>query len=237
VPRGRLAVAAAPGDDLPIFPAAMSQHMYTLYYSPGTASMAVHLALLEIGAPYRLEPVDFDKRQQFSAQYLRLNPQGAVPTLLIDGRPYTESAALLLMLAERHPQARLAPSPADPRRLEWYQWIVYQSNVLGATYRNWFYPADLGAAEHPPAVRAALQARIEGAWERVDAQLAARGPYLLGAELSAADLLLIMYLRWSRNMPRPALEWPALRQFASLLRSRSSWQRLCEIEQLSEWRG
>ena len=211
--------------------------MYTLYYSPGTASMVVHLALLEIGAPYRLELVDFDTQAQHSAAYLKLNPQGVVPTLLIDGQPHVESAALLMMLADRHPQAQLAPPPGSAGRNAWYQSIVLQSNLLGATYRNWFYPPDLGAAEHPPTVRAALQARIEGAWTRFDAQLAARGPYLLGEQFSGADLLLIMYQRWSRNMPRPTLTWPALQRHAALLRARPSWQRLCELEGLTEWRG
>ena len=211
--------------------------MYTLYYSPGTASLCVHLALLEIGAPYRLELVDFDQRAQRSPAYLRLNPQGLVPTLLIDGQAYGESAALLMMLAERHPEARLAPPVGTARRNQWYQWLVFQSNTLGASYRNWFYPPDLGAAEHPVPVRAALQARIEAVWARLDAQLDAHGPYLLGEELSAADLQLLMYLRWSRNMPRPALEWPALKRYAALLRARASWQRLCELEQLTEWRA
>ena len=73
--------------------------MYTLYYSPGTASMVVHLALLEIGADYRLELVDFDKKAQHSAEYLKLNPCAKVPTLLIEGRPVYESAALLAILA------------------------------------------------------------------------------------------------------------------------------------------
>ena len=87
--------------------------MYTLYYSPGSASMVVHLALLETGAPYRLELVDLAKGAQQSTEYLKLNPQGVVPTLVIDGRPLTESAALLMILAERHPDARLAPPPAS----------------------------------------------------------------------------------------------------------------------------
>jgi glutathione S-transferase len=211
--------------------------VYTLYYSPGTASLAVHLALLEIGAPYRLELVSFEQQAQRSAEYLRLNPHGVVPTLLIGGQPYAESAALLLMLADRHPEGRLGPPAASPKRNAWYQWIVYQSANLGATYRNWFYPADLGAAEHPPGLRAALQQRIEAVWIRLDAQLAAEGPYLLGEDFSAADLLLIMYLRWSRNMPRSGLEWPALRDFAVRVRARASWQRLCDIEGLGEWRS
>ena len=88
--------------------------MYTLYYSPGTASMVVHLALLEIGAPHRLELVDFDKDAQHSPEYLRLNPRGQVPTLVIDGQPYFESAALLMILAERHPEAGSRRRPAAP---------------------------------------------------------------------------------------------------------------------------
>jgi glutathione S-transferase len=211
--------------------------VYTLYYSPGTASMAVHLALLEIGAPHQLELVDFENKSQRSESYLRLNPQGQVPTLVIEGHAYTESAALLMMLADRHPEARLAPPPGTPKRNEWYQWLVFGSNALGASYRNWFYPADLGASEHPPAVRAALQARIEKLWTRIDGQLASRGPYLLGEEISAVDLLLIMYMRWSRRMPRTALDWPALKRFATLMRQRKSWQRLCDIENLEEWRS
>ena len=197
----------------------------------------MHLALLEIGAPHQLELVDFDRKAQRTEAYLRLNPQGQVPTLVVDGLAYTESAALLMVLADRHPEAHLAPPLGTPGRNEWYQWLVFQSNTLGASYRNWFYPPDLGAAEHPPTVRAALQGRIEGVWTRLDTQLAARGPYLLGAEFSAADLLLIMYMRWSRNMPRTALEWPALKRFATLVRARQSWQRLCDIEQLSDWRS
>jgi glutathione S-transferase len=209
--------------------------MYTLYYSPGTASMVVHLALLEIGAPYRLELVDFASGAQRDPQYLRLNPHGNVPTLLIDGKPMTESAALLMILADRHPQARLAPAPGTAERDEWYQWVVYLSNTLAATYRFWFYPADLGMEEHTPAVRAALQRKIEGVWNRLDPHLSAAGPYLLGSEFSGADLLLTMLMRWSRNMPRPATEWPALKRVADLVRARASWRKLYELEGLTEW--
>lgn len=209
--------------------------MYTLYYSPGTASMVVHLALLEIGAPHELKLVDFDKDEQHGADYLKLNPHGTVPTLVIDGRAMTESAAILMMLCDRHPEAKLAPPVGTAERDAWYQWIVYLSNTLAATYRFWFYPPDLGAEEHPPAVKAALQKKIESVWDRLDAHIAANGPCLLGERFSGADLLLLMLMRWSRNMPRPVTEWPALKQYAALMRSRPSWKRLYEIEGLSEW--
>jgi glutathione S-transferase len=211
--------------------------VYTLYYSPGSASMVVHLALLEIGAPHRLELVDFERDAQHSPEYLRLNPRGQVPTLLIDGQPYFESAALLMVLAERHPEAGLAPPPGSALRAGYLQWIVYFANALGPPYRQWFYPPDLGSEEHPPFVREALRQKIEGAWSLVDAHLAARGPYMLGGEFSAVDLLALMYMRWSRNMPRPVTAWPALKAYADRLRTRPSWAKLYEIEGLTEWRG
>jgi len=211
--------------------------MYTLYYVPGSASMVVHQALLEIGVPYRPEMVDLEKNAQRSPEYLRLNPMGKVPTLVIDGKPYFESAALLMILAERHPEAKLAPPPGSELRAAWYQWIAFFTNALGSTYRCWFYPPELGSAEHPPAVREALRQKIESAWALVDAHLQSHGPYMLGAQFSGVDLLATMYMRWSRNMPRSALEWPALERLADLVRARPSWARLYEIERLTEWRG
>ena len=209
--------------------------MYTLYYSPGSASMVVHLALLEIGAPYRLELVDVHGGRQHEPRYLKLNPEGVVPTLVIDGEPVTESAALLMALAERHPDARLAPKPGSFERDLWYQWVVYLSNTLAATYRLWFYPSDLGKPEHLPHVRDALRQKIESAWDRLESHLAANGPYLVGREFSGADLYLTMLMRWSRKMPRPATEWSRLKALADRVRERRSWKRLYELEGLTEW--
>ena len=209
--------------------------MYTLYYSPGTASMVVHLALLEIGAPHRLQRVDFSRDEQQGAEYLRVNPRGQVPALVVDGRAYFESAALLMLLAERHPEAKLAPPVGSPRRGEWYQWIAFFASSVAPLYRQWFYPADLGSPEHPPFVRDALRQKIEDAWSLVDAHLAANGPYMLGGEFSGVDLQALMYMRWSRNMPKPVTAWPALKAFADRMRQRPSWKRMYEVEGLTDW--
>jgi glutathione S-transferase len=209
--------------------------MYTLYYSPGTASMVVHLALLEIGAPYQLKLVDFEKNGQHDAEYLKLNPGAKVPTLLIDGRAVYESGALLIILAERHPEAKLIPPAGTPEREAWLQWVVFLSNALMSTYRLWFYPQELGYEELPANIRAAVQRKIESVWDRLDAHLATHGPHMLGAELSGVDLMLTMLMRWSRNMPRPVTEWPALKRLADLVRARPSWKKLYELEGLTEW--
>jgi glutathione S-transferase len=209
--------------------------MYTLYYAPGSASMAVHLALLEIGAPHRLEKVDLEAGEQHSAAYRKLNPRGQVPTLVIGGKPYFESVGLLMLLAELHPEVRLAPPVGSALQPAWYQWMAFMANSLAPMYRLWFMPKDLGPDELPPVVRDAIRRKIEDSWSLVDVHLGTNGPCMLGAEVSAVDLLTLMYMRWSRNMPKPATDWPALKRFAGLMRRRPSWNKLYEIEGLTEW--
>ena len=209
--------------------------MYTLYYGRGAASLAIHAALKEIGAPYELVEIDLEAGQQRSPEYLRINPQGKVPTLLIDGKPFTESAALMMILAERHPQSNLAPASGTLARAEWYELIVTMANNLGNNFRLWFYPSDIGSTHEDSALRGAIQQRIEAMWATLDARLADNGPYLLGETFSGADLMLTMYMRWSRNMPRPATAWPALQKYADMMRARPSWRHVTEVEQLTGW--
>ncbi|WP_300621718.1 glutathione S-transferase [Dokdonella sp.] len=209
--------------------------MYILYYSPGTASMAVHQTLIEIGAPHELRKVDIDAGEQKQADYLRLNPNGTVPTLVVDGAPTYECLALLLLLAERHPEAALAPAPGTPARATWLQWMAHLANTLQPAFRQWFYPQDFARSEHEQDSKAFARRRIEGVWQRLDAHLAAHGPFVSGADFGVADLYATMLMRWSRNMPKPATEWPALAALAARVKARPSWRRLYEIEGLSEW--
>src|SRR4249920_1917954 len=73
--------------------------MYTLYWSPGTASMCVHWMLIELGEPHELVKVDIESGEHRKPEYLKLNPSGVVPTLVVDGAPLGESAALCMLLA------------------------------------------------------------------------------------------------------------------------------------------
>ena len=209
--------------------------MYTLYYSPGTASMAVHLALLEIGAPHELRVIDFDTLGQKDPEYLRLNPNGTVPTLIVDGRAIYECSALLLLLGERHPEAGLAPPPGAPTRGVYLQWMLHFANTLQPAFRQWFYPTDFGPAEDDDTMREYARRRIEAAWDRLDAHLVANGPCMLGADFSMADLYATMLMRWSRNMPKPADRWPALAALAARVKARPSWKQLYAVEGLTEW--
>ncbi|HWU76276.1 MAG TPA: glutathione S-transferase family protein [Rhodanobacter sp.] len=208
--------------------------MYTLYYSPGSASMLVHMALLDIGVPHTLEQVDLKAGQQRSAAYLAINPNGVVPTLMVDGVPHGEAAALTMLLAERHPEAALAPAAGSAKRGDYLQWMFYLANSLQPLFRQWFYPGDHlpGGAD---TVQEAARIGIEKCWSHIDAHLAAHGPCMLGDDFSAVDLFALMLMRWSRNMPRPATDWPQLAALVTRLKTRRSWKQVCEAEGLTEW--
>ncbi|HZZ03277.1 glutathione S-transferase family protein [Paraburkholderia sp.] len=210
---------------------------YLLYYSPGAASMAVHWMMIEMGIPFDARLVDIDAGNQRNPEYLRLNPSGRVPTLVVDGTPRHESAALLILLAERHPDAALAPAPGSADRAAWLELMVYLANTLLPAMRDWFYADVDGDPAGAEAVRALAQRRIEEACDRLDADLADGRDYLVGGEFSTADFLAVVIMRWTRNMPRPALGWPHLARYIRGLRALPSFIELNAREGLTEWRN
>jgi glutathione S-transferase len=100
--------------------------MLTLYFAPGSSSFAAHIALHETGAPFESRPLSFASQEQRAPAYLALNPEGKVPTLLVDGRPLTEVAGILFYLAKRFPEAALLPGDAegDAQAVSWMSFIA-----------------------------------------------------------------------------------------------------------------
>src|ERR1700722_7713055 len=134
--------------------------MYALYYSPGTASLAVHWMLIELGVPFELRLTDIETGGQESPDYLAVNPSGQVPALVVDGVAHAECAALLMLLAERHPERGFAPAPGAPERAASLQWMFYLANGLQPPFRAWFYP-------HEPAGELNAEAAGEAARPRI----------------------------------------------------------------------
>lgn len=209
--------------------------MYSLYYAPGAASMVVHWLLIELGVPHELRLVDTKAGQQKSPEYLALNPNGVVPTLIDDGVPRFECSALTTMLADRHAEGGLAPATDGALRPQYLQWMFHLANAVQPLFRIWWYPHEVAGAANEELVRECVRPRIEAAWDRLDAHLGARGPYLLGDHVSAADFYLAMLMRWSRNMPQPATTWPHLGALAQRMKMRPSFATLNEREGLTEW--
>src|SRR5947199_6045360 len=117
----------------------------TLYFAPGSSSMAVHIALHEIGAPFEARPMSFKNKDMRAATFLALNPEGKVPVLVIDGRPLTEVAAILFYLARRFPQAGLLPRDdpeAEAQALSWMSFCassLHRARAHGLDYAKGIY--------------------------------------------------------------------------------------------------
>jgi glutathione S-transferase len=129
----------------------------TLYFAPGASSMAPHIALHEIGAPFEAVPVSFHNNETRSADFLAVNPEGKVPTLLIDGRPLTEVAGILYYLARRFPEARLMPHDDPEAEAHVVSWMSFVASSV--------HPARRQGLEHAMQVYAIADARLgDGDW-------------------------------------------------------------------------
>ena len=219
----------------PSFSFLLGGSVYVLYYSPGAASFAVHWLLIELGVPFEARRLDLDAQEHKRPEYLKLNPNGLVPTLLIDGKPVYESAALVALLAERHPEAKLSPAVGTAERTTYLQWMFHLSNTLQPAFRTWFYPEGAAGAANIDAAKAEVRPRIEAAWERIASHLSSAGPLMCGERLSAVDFFATMLMRWSRNMPRPATSWAEIASYVAKMKARPSFRELYAREGLTEW--
>ena len=194
--------------------------MPQLHYYPSNASFLPHVMLREIGAPFELVLVDRTRNAQKSADYLRLNPNGLIPTLVDGDLVIFETAAIALYLADKHPEAGLAPPVGSPLRGAYYKWMVHLANTVQTGYRAWFYPhefvADPAATE---TAKVAAGLKMMAAFDRIADQLG-DGPWLLGETFSAADLYLLMLTRWGRSLPRPVRAIPELGAHAARVLAR-----------------
>jgi glutathione S-transferase len=198
--------------------------MIELHYYPDNASLFPHMLLREIGCPFELRLVDRTKDAQKSAAYLKLNPNGKIPVLVDDGEAISETGAIGLYLADKFPQAGLAPPPGDGDRAAYYKWMVFMACVPQAEFYPWFYPHEfVDDPQYAAHVKASANLRLMGIFERIAAQLDA-GPWLLGERFSAADLYLLMMTRWGSLLPKPVRELPEIGAHAARVVARPAVQ-------------
>lgn len=203
-----------------------------LYYYPSNASLAPHILLEEVGAPYELVLVNSTKSEHKSAAYLALNPAGVIPTLVDGMTVVTETAAIMLHLADKFPAHQLIPPLQTAERAACYRWLIYMTNTLQAELMHYFYPDRLGG-EQSELIKTNATARILTMLDILDAELAKHGgAFLLGTQYTIADIFLFMMCRWTRNMPKPARTRPHLSQFLIMMSERPAVIRAHAQEQL-----
>ena len=209
--------------------------MLKLHYHPSDASLMPHILLEELGVPFALQRVDRANNAQKSPAYLKLNPNGLIPVLEDGALVVYETPAILLHLADTHPQARLVPDIGTPERAQCYQWMVWLSNTLQATLVQYFYAERYVDAAGMADFRARTEARIDPMLDQLEAQLqSSAGPWLLGADYSAADCMAFVLCCWTRNFARPANSLPALGAYLARMRQRPAVQRAAATERLPE---
>ncbi len=175
---------------------------YVLYGDTGSGSAPVEMALAEIGAPAELRAVPLATDAQRAAEYRRINPMGRIPTLLLpDGTVVTETIAILLTLADRHPEAALLPVPGSSERTRALRWMVLAGAEGYPHVTRADYPERFSAdPAHAEPIRARAREMYRDLWRLVEADAGLAGdpaaPFLLGARFSVADIYIAVLSRW-----------------------------------------
>lgn len=172
--------------------------MFKLYYSPGSCALASHLALEEAGADYQAIRVDFKAGEQRSPQYLQINPKGRVPALVTPDGVLTETPAILVYIAQRFPQAALAPLD-DPFRFGVAQSFnsylcstVHVAHAHKGRGTRWVDESETAAIA---AMQRKVPQSVAAAFELIEQQFFA-GPWVLGERYSICDPYLFTVARW-----------------------------------------
>ena len=181
---------------------AASAPPHRLITAKGGGGLIVEAAFAVTRVPLEIEEIAWDDVGPHSKRLAPLNPLGQVPTLLLPGgAPMTESAAILLYLAELAPRAKLAPPPGDPQRAAFLRWLAFLVAAVYPTYTYGDDPSRWIGPEAGPKLRESTDAHRQKLLRFLDASVA-DSPWFLGKRFSAIDLYLPVLRLW-----RPGAEW------------------------------
>jgi glutathione S-transferase len=207
--------------------------MYELYWEAGTLAMAPHITLEEVGATYELHHVDMDGDALREPAFLRVNPAGTLPVLVHDGRALSESAAIMLYVASRHPDARLLPEPGTFAYGQTLHWLMFAATTLQSSGRRMFYPERFSTDEaHADAIRDKAEQDLLAAWKIVDEHALGSGPFIHGNRYSLADIYLVLMAIWLDDMARLRSELPRVARLFDAASRRPATRRVLELHEV-----
>ena len=195
--------------------------MYTLYWSAECGSFAPNAALAEAGVEFDLIEVDLAAGAHHAPEFLAINPRAQVPVLrLPDGTAMTESAAMMIHIADCHPDSRLLPPAGHPDRAKAYRWLffgavnIYESGCRISDPQHY--------SDHEPdfdGLRARARLDLDRYWDMVE-EVLVEPPFVLGAAFSAVDIFLLMMSQWHPDTTGLLRRLPALKALYDATRSR-----------------
>jgi glutathione S-transferase len=162
----------------------------TLYHASPSRSAVTLWMLEETGAPYDLKLLNLAANEQTQPDYLAINPMGKVPALKTDNVIVTEVAAICAYLADEFPDKKLAPPIGDPRRGAYFRWLFMSPSVIEPAANDKLFPR-----KEPPRATAIGWRDLDTVLDIV-AKAVAPGPYLLGEQFTAADVVVGSLLNW-----------------------------------------
>ncbi|GLS23729.1 glutathione S-transferase [Labrys miyagiensis] len=184
---------------------------YTLWGEPDSGSFMIEAALAEAGQEVHLIDIDLTKDEQHHAQYLAINPLGKIPALRFeDGTTIVQSAAILMALAEAHPQAHLLPALGAPDRRHALRWLIHVAAEIYPLIEVYDYPLRFAPPETAEtAMRSRVRHRIRERWLLVEQAASSEGSFLLSG-FSAIDLAIAAISNWAIGAEWRGKECPKL---------------------------
>jgi glutathione S-transferase len=200
-----------------------------LYYSPAACSLSPHIVLRELALPFELVKVNLKtKRTADERDFTAINPKGYVPALeLDDGQVLTEGPAIVQYLADRKPEAGLAPPNGTLARYRLQEWLNFISTELHKQFSPLFAP------NTPDATKDAQRERLAGRFDWLSKQLEGKD-YLLGKDFSVADAYLFTVLSWGRHVGIDLARWPTLKGYVERVAARPAVQEALKAEGLTK---
>jgi glutathione S-transferase len=199
-----------------------SNDTIVFFHSPNTRSSGTRILLEELGAPHELRAVNMKAGEQRRPAFLAVNPMGKVPAILHRGGLVTEQVAIFLYLADLFPQARLAPALDDRLRGPYLRWMTY--------YGACFEPAvvDRALKREPGPLAMVPYGDYDTMLKTLTDQLA-KGPYLLGERMTAADVLWGTALGWT-TMFKLVPELPVIMDYVKRLTTRPAAGKVKQLD-------
>ena len=203
--------------------------MMTLYFSPGACSVASHMALEETGAPYIEKRVLLARGENKTEDYLRINPRGRVPALVVDDQLLTENTAILTYLARKFPACKLMPTDPleEARCISTMAWLA---STVHPSYTRHLHPGrftDDAAAQ--PSVKEAGKKAFWANCEQIDSLLAGKH-WIMGKEFSVADCYALVFYTWGVHAALPMQELTAYTALNERMLQRPAVRKVLESE-------
>lgn len=198
-----------------------------LYYLPGACSLAPHIALREAGFAFDLDKVDRNTKQTAGGEdYNAVNPKGYVPALkLDDGQVLTEASTIVQYVADRKPEAKLAPPNGAPARYRLQEWLNFLAAEVHKGTSPLFNPAI------PDAWKKVVTDTLGKRYDYLAKHLGQQ-PFLMGHDFSVADGYLFTLLNWTKFVNIDLGKWPALKAYYDRVAARPAVQAALKAEGL-----